>query len=215
MMTEGRQTPTYYPLFLDIRDMVCIVVGGGKVAERKARMLLAFGARVKVISPQVTNGILRLRRDEKVNVVMREFQKGDLKGAGLVFAATDEAPVNALVREEAARRMVPINVADRPELCDFIVPSIIKKGSLVVAVSTSGTAPGVAKRLKGDVDRFLSKEYIDYLSLVARFRRVLHDSGATEKERKAVLGEVLEMDTKEVLTLGLRGLKNRFLHHHK
>ena len=211
-MTEGRQTPTYYPLFLDIRDMVCIVVGGGKVAERKARMLLTFGARVKVISPHLTAGLTTLEGAGRLEVLHRPYAPGDLKGGVLVFAATDDREVNTRIREDTAALNIPLNVADSPELCDFIVPSIIKKGPLVVAVSTSGTAPGVAKRLKGDVDRFLSREYIDYLSLVARFRRALHDSGATEKERKAILGEVLEMDTKEVLSLGLRGLKERFLH---
>jgi siroheme synthase-like protein len=212
MMTEDRQTPTYYPLFLDIRDMVCIVVGGGKVAERKARMLLAFGARVKVISPQVTNGILKLRQAEKVEVVLREYRKGDLKGAGLVFAATNEAQTNALVKEEAVKRKVPINVADRPQLCDFIVPSIIKKGPLVVALSTSGTAPGVAKRLKAEVDDALTRQHVDYLSLVARFRRVLQESDVADKERKAILKEVLDMDMGDALSTGLRGLKERFLH---
>ena len=212
MMTEGRQTPTYYPLFLDIRDMVCIVVGGGKVAERKARMLLAFGARVKVISPQVTNGILRLRQAEKVEVVLREYRKGDIKGAGLVFAATNDAKTNVLVKEEAVKRRVPINVADRPELCDFIVPSIIRKGPLVVALSTSGTAPGVAKRLKAEVDDALTRQHVDYLSLVARFRRVLQESDVADKERKAILKEVLDMDISDALSTGLRGLKGRFLH---
>jgi len=212
MMTEGRQTPTYYPLFLDIRDMVCIVVGGGKVAERKARMLLAFGARVKVISPQVTNGILRLRQAEKVEVVLREYRKGDIKGAGLVFAATNDAKTNVLVKEEAVRRRVPINVADRPELCDFIVPSIIRKGPLVVALSTSGTAPGVAKRLKAEVDDALTRQHVDYLSLVARFRRVLQESDVADKERKAILKEVLDMDIGDALSTGLSGLKGRFLH---
>lgn len=211
-MTEGRQTPTYYPLFLDIRDMVCIVVGGGKVAERKARMLLAFGARVKVISPQVTNGILRLRQAEKVEVVLREYRKGDIKGAGLVFAATNDAKTNVLVKEEAVRRRVPINVADRPELCDFIVPSIIRKGPLVVALSTSGTAPGVAKRLKAEVDDALTRQHVDYLSLVARFRRVLQESDVADKERKAILKEVLDMDIGDALSTGLSGLKGRFLH---
>jgi precorrin-2 dehydrogenase / sirohydrochlorin ferrochelatase len=211
MMTEDRQTPTYYPLFLDIRDMVCIVVGGGKVAERKARMLLAFGARVKVISPHVTNGILKLRRDERVEVVLREYRKGDLKGAGLVFAATNEAQTNALVKAEAVKRKVPINVADRPQLCDFIVPSIIKKGPLVVALSTSGTAPGVAKRLKAEVDDALTRQHVDYLSLVARFRRVLQESDVADKKRKAILKEVLDMDIGDALSAGLRGLKERFL----
>ena len=212
MMTESRKTQTYYPLFLDIRDMVCIVVGGGKVAERKARILLAFGARVKVISPQVTNGILRLRQAEKVEVVLREYRKGDIKGAGLVFAATNDAKTNVLVKEEAVKRRVPINVADRPELCDFIVPSIIKKGPLVVALSTSGTAPGVAKRLKAEVDDALTRQHVDYLSLVARFRRVLQESDVADKERKAILKEVLDMDISDALSTGLRGLKGRFLH---
>jgi precorrin-2 dehydrogenase / sirohydrochlorin ferrochelatase len=210
-MTEGKGVPSYYPLFLDISDMVCIVVGGGRVAERKIRMLLSFGARVRVISPQVTNGILRLRRDKKVELLMREFHGGDLKGAGLVFAATNDGVTNSTVREEAARRKIPVNVADQPQLCDFIVPSIIKKGPLVVAVSTSGTAPGVAKRLKEDVDDFLTGEHLDYLSLVSRFRRALHDSAATDREKKAILKEVLEMEIRDILATGLRGLKERFL----
>lgn len=207
-MKDKRQ---YYPLFLDISGMPCVVVGGGKVAERKVRMLLAFGAWVKVVSPKVTNGILRLRRESKVEVILKPYSTGDLEGAALAFAATSERETNEKVHSDAASLNIPVNVADTPDLCDFIVPSIVKKGSLVVAVSTSGTAPGVAKRMKGDVDEFLSKEYVDYVSLVARFRKLLIDTVPMEKERKAILSAVLDMDIGTALSSGLRGLKKRFL----
>ncbi len=207
-MKERRQ---YYPLFLDIAGMPCVVVGGGKVAERKVRMLLAFGARVRVISPRVTNGILRLRRDNRIEVLLQPYASGDLAGAVLAFAATSDRKTNETIHDDAASMGIPVNVADTPDLCDFIVPSIVRKGALVVAVSTSGTAPGVAKRMKGDVDRFLSKEYVDYVALVARFRKLLIEAVPLERERKAILGAVLDMEIGTVLSSGLRGLKRRFL----
>jgi precorrin-2 dehydrogenase/sirohydrochlorin ferrochelatase len=132
----------YYPVFLDLRGKPCVVVGGGRVAERKALALLAAGARLTVVSPALT---VRLRKEKdggRLRHVERAFRPGDLRGAFLVIAATDDEKVNEAV---AARKDLLVNVVDRPEHCTFIVPASVRRGPLHVAISTSGSSPYLRK----------------------------------------------------------------------
>ena len=142
----------YYPLFLDLVDKLCVVVGGGAIAERKARGLLKSGARVKLVSPEVTPAVRKLARQGRIEVVPRAYQAGDLDGAALAIAATNREEVNRRVREESKRLSIPLNVVDSPDLGDFIVPSVVRKGPIVVAVSTSGLLPALARRLKEKIE---------------------------------------------------------------
>ncbi|HUJ68152.1 MAG TPA: bifunctional precorrin-2 dehydrogenase/sirohydrochlorin ferrochelatase, partial [Syntrophorhabdales bacterium] len=127
----------YYPLFLDLAHKLCIVVGGGAVAERKVRGLLSAGARVRLISPEVAAGIRKLARQGRIEIVLRAYQTGDLDGAALAIAATNREEINMRVREESKRLSILLNVVDSPDLGDFIVPSVVRKGPVLVAVSTS------------------------------------------------------------------------------
>lgn len=132
----------YYPIFLDVEGMEVVIVGGGRVAARKAAGVAEAGARVRVIAPRVAAG---LRADE---VRRRKYRAGDLRGAVLAFAATDDRRVNHAVAREARRRGIPVNVADAREECTFIVPARVRRGEMQIAISTGGTSPRLAKQLR-------------------------------------------------------------------
>ncbi|MBI4167125.1 MAG: bifunctional precorrin-2 dehydrogenase/sirohydrochlorin ferrochelatase [Acidobacteria bacterium] len=144
----------YYPIFLNLGGRRAVVVGGGKVAERKVRKLLRAGARVHVISPELTPGLKKPLRQRKISVTPRRYRAGDIRSmarkhsAILVFAATSDPVAQRAVQRDAAAIGALVNVADDPARCDFIVPASIMRGNMHVAISTSGTDPALAKWLR-------------------------------------------------------------------
>ena len=138
----------YYPVFLDLKAKKCVVIGGGEIAERKIEQLLASHGDVTVVSPESTSTVEVWAETKQILLLKRMYQKGDLEGAFLAIAATDNSEVNGQVRAEAEEEKTLINVADVPELCDFIAPAITSRGPVTVAISTSGTSPALARRLR-------------------------------------------------------------------
>lgn len=196
---------------MDISGKNCLVVGGGVVAERKARMLLKFNAAVRLVSPKVTKGLLRLQAAGRLALEEREYREGDLQGTAMVFAATDNEDINIKIKAEAQKERIPVNVVDNPRLCDFIVPSIVKKGPIVIAISTSGTLPSLSKKLRALIAGQVSDDYVRYADIVGRIRKLLLEMEKDKEKRKRILGELGEMDIKEVNRMGFRKIKNRFL----
>ena len=153
----------YYPIFLDVRGQRAVVVGGGKVAERKVRTLLRAGASVRVISPDLTRGLQRLRVQRKIRVALRRFRKADIGGGVqssapfLVFAATDDPAAQFAVRKDARAAGALVNVADNVADCDFIVPASFTRGNLHIAISTSGNDPALARFLRRQLAAGLRK----------------------------------------------------------
>ena len=148
----------FYPIFLDISSRRAVVVGGGKVAYRKAAALVEAGACVTAVAPDFDERLRTLSLER----VEREYREGDLEGAHLAFAATNQRAVNAQVAREAKAHGIPVNIADAPAECDFIVPARIRRGGIQVAISTSGTNPSLAaeirKRIEALLDDILEKE---------------------------------------------------------
>ncbi len=142
----GRRWP--HPIFLDLDGQPVTVVGGGAVAERKVETLLESGARVTVVSPEVTGHLAALAADGRVTLVRRAYQPGDLAGCRLAYAATSDSGVNRAVRDEARDAGVWLNAIDQPDLCEFITPAIVRRGDLTIAVSTNGRAPGMARQIR-------------------------------------------------------------------
>ena len=159
----GFETAVLYPLFMDVSGRRCVVVGGGGVASRKARGLLESGARVVVVSPEVTPEI----DDMDVTVERRPYEPGDLAGCALAFAATDSREVNAAVARESEEHGIPVNVADRPAEGDFALPSVLRRGGLQVAVSTGGASPSLARRIRDAMEPSFAAEWE---SVVEKFR---------------------------------------------
>lgn len=158
----------YYPAFLNLTGKKTIVVGGGVIAERKVRSLLAAGADVLVISPRLTARLLRLKQQSRINHRARGFRAGDLKGCFLAIAATDDNEVNLKV---SAQAFCPVNVVDVPSLCSFIVPSVVKRGPLTLAISTSGVSPALARTIRKELEAIYGKEIAAHLSFVRDVRR--------------------------------------------
>jgi precorrin-2 dehydrogenase/sirohydrochlorin ferrochelatase len=149
----------YLPIFLDLTGRRCVVVGGGDVAGRKVASLLEAGADVAVISLSIVDALVELARAGRIQYVAREYQVGDIAGAALVYAATDDADLHRRLHDEALVCGIPINVVDVPSLCTFISPAVMTRGSLKIAVSTEGTSPAMAKRIIARLERFFGPEY--------------------------------------------------------
>jgi precorrin-2 dehydrogenase len=156
-----------YPIFLDLSGRLCVVVGGGEVANRKARKLLQARARVVVISPETKPEL----ESVAVEIHRRPYKHGDLEGAYLAFAATGSREVNAAVAREAKERGVPVNVADRPSDGDFALPSTLRRGRLQVAVSTGGASPALSRRIRGELEEAFVPEWAGIVEELNTARR--------------------------------------------
>ncbi len=166
-------TTRYYPVYLDLGDRLAVVVGGGAVAARKIRTLVDYGARVAVIAPVAVPELERFAAEGIVSLERRGYVRGDLEGAFIVVCATDSEEVNRAVYAEAEQRGCLVNVVDVPELCNFIVPSIVRRGQLQLAISTGGAAPAVAKRLRRHVEEHVGEEWGPYVELLGEVRMLV------------------------------------------
>ena len=164
-----------YLINLNLKGKKAVVVGAGLVASRKARDLLATGASVTVIAPEVCAEIRQSASDGRLVLVERPFQKGDLLGALIVVSATNDEGVNGLVAEEARASECLINVVDRPSMCDFTVPATLKRGDLTIAVTTEGRCPSLAGFLREELGEIYGEEYGVLVEVMGRIRKALID----------------------------------------
>lgn len=160
----------YYPIFIELAGRQCLVIGGGPVAERKVQGLLAAGAEVTVISPALTATLQWLAADRRIGHKPRDYQAGDLAGFALAFVATDDGAVNGAVAREARERGVWVNAADDPAYCDFILPAVVRRGPLTIAVGTGGTSPALARAVREELDRQLPPHYAELAELLREVR---------------------------------------------
>jgi siroheme synthase-like protein len=174
-------------------------------------MLLKCGARVKVVAPRINESLRRLAEAGRAKVIERTFRDADVRSATLVFAATNERATNEKVREAAIARGILVNVADDPELCDFIVPSIVRKGSIVIAISTSGRLPMLAKRLRQEIEARISRDYVRYATKVGRLRKLLMKKITDRSIRQKILKEIRKVPVSEIASMSMKELRARFL----
>jgi len=165
----------YYPVFLDIADKPVVVIGGGTIAQVKVEGLLDAGAVVTVVSPELNDEMQRLRDDNRFRHIEREYQPGDLAGYELAFVATDDRAANETVWREGRERKIWVNAVDDIPNCDFIMPGIVRRGDLVIAISTSGSSPAMARKVREDLETFLTEEDAVLLDLAAEIRRELKE----------------------------------------
>lgn len=163
----------YYPAFLNLKNKKAVVVGGGKVAERKIRLLVKAGANVKVISPDITKPLKKLREKGKLKHVNRNYVKRDLKNAYIVIAATSSAEINTKIAGDSENL---VNVVDTPSEGNYIVPSVVNRGPLTIAISTEGTSPAISKTIRKEVEKHYSKEFTHYM----RFLEVMRGKAVAE-----------------------------------
>jgi siroheme synthase-like protein len=201
----------YYPVFLNIADKQCIVIGGGEVALRKTQELLNCGATVVVVSPAPCRKLMELAGDGLITVLEKEFTSENLSGAFIVVVTTNDNSVNARVAKEAKERGIPVNVADNIGLSDFILPSLLRRGDITVAVSTSGKSPALARKLRTNLEGVIGSEYAVLAELISEVRTILRASG-TDVSRD-VWQEVLDLDTlsEQICTDNYEQLKTSLL----
>ncbi len=204
----------YYPVSLNVTDRSCLVIGGGEIAARKAEALLDAGAKLTIVSPEVVAAVADWAMSGRVEWLRRGYESGDLAGRYLAFAATDDDHLHERIAADAAAAGVLLNVVDRPRWCDFIVPSIARRGDLVVAVSTSGRSPAMARRIRLDIEAMLTPEYEEAIAIFSKLRGRLVDLGWTLAQRQQLFERLLEADFLSSLRLGDRDAVDRLLSEH-
>jgi siroheme synthase-like protein len=177
MNRKKSKATDYYPIFLNLQSKKCVVVGGGKVALRKVRMLLDCGADVIVVSPKPCPEIVKLSEDGLIRLIRRDYETGDLKDAVIAMACTDMKKVNRRVAGEAKKAGVLVNVADDSEPSDFIIPSFFRRGNLTIAVSTSGVSPALARKIRAKLEKSFGEEYGSLLSIIGEVRSTIREKG--------------------------------------
>ena len=179
-MNKKRSKPiTYYPIFLNLQDRRCVVIGGGKVALRKIKVLLDCEAKVTMISPEPHPEIVRWSKKKVIRLIQRDYRKEDLNDAAVAFACTDVKETNRRVAEDSKKLRVPVNVTDDPGLSEFIIPSFFRRGDLTIAVSTAGVSPALAKKIRKNLEKSLGKEYASLVSLIGEVRSALKRRGCS------------------------------------
>jgi precorrin-2 dehydrogenase/sirohydrochlorin ferrochelatase len=163
----------YYPVNLDIRGRACLVVGGGRVGARKVETLLKCGARVTVVSPEADPSLARLAEEGRIVLSSRDYRSSDVKGQFLVIGATDDEGLNRRIHADAERLNLLCNIADRPEICNFILPAIVRRGDFMMAISTAGKSPAFAKHMRQLLEARFGPEYGTLLDLMGAIRQKL------------------------------------------
>jgi precorrin-2 dehydrogenase/sirohydrochlorin ferrochelatase len=165
----------FYPVFLNLTGRRCVIIGGGQIAEGKISKLLDSGAKIIVISPDVTQGIRGFAERGAIEFELRKYQTGDLDGAFLVIAATNDRVVNQEIFEEAEKNGVLLNAVDDMPRCSFIAPSIVERGPVTIAISTGGASPALARKLRETLDKSQELGWTDATSVLSKARQIIKD----------------------------------------
>ncbi len=192
----------YYPAYLDLRERPCVVIGGGAVAERKTLALLEAGADVSIISPALTPKLQELSDSGKISHLPKKYEEQDLTGEFLVIAATPSAEVNTLVATACRKRHTLVNVAVPPEESSFIVPSVVERGDLMIAISTSGSSPALAKKIRHDIELKYGREYGLFLEKMSLFRKRVREEIPDQQKRRQVFQAIVESDVIDLVRQG-------------
>jgi precorrin-2 dehydrogenase / sirohydrochlorin ferrochelatase len=194
----------YYPVQLDIRGRACLVVGGGAVGTRKAQTLAACGARVTVVSPEAAEELGRMAAAGRIELRLRGYLPADLEGMFLVIGATDDEELNRQIHRDAEAHRILCNIADRPEICNFILPAVLQRGDLVITVSTSGKSPALAKKLRRRLEAEFGPEYGVFLELMGAIRLRLLAREHAPEEHKPLFEALVDSNLVEWIREGRR-----------
>ena len=181
----------FYPLFMDLRDRPVLIVGGGPVAERKVESVIEAGAAVTLVAPKLTSELQRLAASGSIEVRQREFKDADLEGALLVISATDDPATQEQVAIAARARKIPVNTVDQPRLCDFIVPAIVRKGDVILAISTSGKSPALAAALRAKLDSVITNDVARAARILGEARSEVHSRFSDPERRKEAFEQIV------------------------
>jgi len=192
----------YLPIFIQIKHRPCLVVGGGPIAARKVALLRKAQADVTVVSPDICEELQKLNTDGSIQHIKREFEELDLETCAVVIAATDQRPVNEHVSELAHKLRLPVNVVDNPDLCSFIMPSIIDRSPVVIAVSTGGSSPVLARLIRTKLEGSIPAAYGRLAKLVEGFRDKVKTAFPNVESRRGFWEKILEGKVAELVFTG-------------
>lgn len=199
----------YYPIFLDMNNQKVLVVGGGTVAERKIQNLLRYGCQIYVVSPHLTPHLNQLVADKKIHHIPHEALGKALDEAFMVIAATDDPEVNSHIASQAKERGLLTNAVDQPGDCNFIMPSIVQRGDLQIAISTAGKSPALAKKIRKEMEVTFGPEYASLIELMGLLRAKLLARGNLSSENRVMFEKLVNSDLLELIKKGdVRGVKN-------
>ncbi len=182
----------YYPVYLDLQNKKCVIIGGGAVGSRKAKGLVECNADVYVVAPVIEESLLALGQKGLVRIHEKAYQARDLEGAFLAFAATGDPQLNQRVFSDAAGKNILCNIADSPKDCHFIVPSVIRRQELTITVSTSGKSPALSKQLRIELEKSYGPEYGEFLKLMGLIREKLLEKEPDIRKRKDIFNRLAQ-----------------------
>jgi siroheme synthase-like protein len=181
----------FYPLFINLRSRPVLVVGGGVVAEHKVESLLEAEASVTLVSPEATPRLMEYAGSNRIVWRRRPFTASDIDDVQLVISATDDAAIQMEVSSLAAARNILVNTVDKPELCTFIVPAILRRGDVTIAISTSGKSPSLAAALRARLDGELTDDMARAASVLGAVRAEVHARFSGSADRKRVFDRII------------------------
>ncbi len=200
----GEAPARYYPLFLALEGRICLVVGGGAVGERKIRTLLRYGASIRLVALEISAWLEEKCSEKSVIWVGRQYDRSHLRGVSLAFAATSDMDLNRSIAADAREFGIWCNMATDPELGSFIVPSVIERGALSIAVSTSSLSPAIAKILRQKLELEIGPEWDFFIRLLGELRRCFKSRGVSEKKGREIFTKVAATPLPELLRQGCR-----------
>lgn len=205
MELNGWQHP--YPIMMNLAGRRCLIVGGGPIAERKLRSLLQAGAEVTLVSPEFTAGIMEMEHRSDVMLKRQPYDPAIWKAQGearfaLVIAATNTATVNRQIAQDANAYDILVNIVDKPEMSSFILPSVVRRGKLVITVSTGGASPSAARKIAKEIDKTYGDEYETYLDFLSETRLLIQNHVKDKEARQGLFKEMLAWDLMRLIREG-------------
>ena len=175
----------HLPIFINVRQNPCLVIGGGDIALRKINLLIKAQAKVDCLSPLFCEGITNLSQSGDVNLIQKRFESDDIKDYAIIIASTDDSSVNALISKSAKEARIPVNVVDSPELSSFIMPSIVDRSPVIIAVSSAGRAPVLARIIRAKLETVIPSAYGVLAEIAGEYRQKVKDRFSKIKDRRA------------------------------
>ena len=186
----------YFPMFIELKDSPCLIVGGGKIAERKLHVLMDFEADITILAPEFTEEIIRISEDSEatnVKIIKNEYNNSYLDKMKLVIAATDDEKLTSVIATDCKERNIQVNAVDQIDDCTFIFPSYLKKGDVVAAFSSGGNSPVITQYLKQQNNDILTDNIGDIAAFLGAIRQLVKQKVDGESNRKKVYQELLKI----------------------
>ncbi len=212
---KQKQISNYYPILINLKRFPCLVIGGGEVALRKVQTLLLFNAKITVLSPGICKPLKELCKSNKIKIILRPYSKEYIKNYNLIFSATNKHQINKQVHNDCKKKNKLLNVVDVPDLCDFILPAVVKRGDLTISVSSQGSAPFYAKEIKNKIDHIFPSYYEDIIDLAGIFRSIIMSDKKynSPKIKEKAFAKFFTIEWKKVLkNEGKKKAKKYLLH---